>query len=528
MGRATVLLAGLILGTAACQKAGTKGGAGAAASSTAGGSATTLALTDGESQVTIELLTPASSYMTPMPEIRWTPVDGAASYDLALDDTEGCPAPLQTFHTGNSARTTQVAGFLANGVYFACITARNAEGAPLATGTGNFWVLATGVADPAVQNGVGGSGAALKTPDLTAFPLFQDDWTSKGLRPARQGDSAAPYSFGAYADPRAGSTLAFVVNDRGNHRVLVFRGVPTRPDALPSVVVGQPDFNSSHANGANGAGVGNSGFLDNVHASLCTSGELLVTDRGNNRLLIWRQVPSTNGEPAEIVVGQADFAGAAPGAGADHLNQPSAAYCLGGKLLVLDRGNHRVLVYNKLPSHNGAAADYVIGQQDFRGNSPDCAANRMNGPAEALFADGHLWIADGGNHRVLGFAGIPSKTGAAATQVLGQADLTSCQPNRGGAAGSDTLNAPSSLASRPGFLAVADGANQRVLLYTTPVAMGAEAAYVIGQPDATTTRRTSPPEMGSLDLPKGLLFDGNYLWVGDSGNRRIAVLPLPF
>jgi hypothetical protein len=34
--------------------------------------------------------------------------------------------------------------------------------------------------------------------------------------------------------------------------------------------------------------------------------------------------------------------------------------------------------------------------------------------------------------------------------------------------------------------------------------------------------------MGSLDLPKGLLFDGNYLWVGDTGNRRLAVLPLPF
>jgi hypothetical protein len=25
-----------------------------------------------------------------------------------------------------------------------------------------------------------------------------------------------------------------------------------------------------------------------------------------------------------------------------------------------------------------------------------------------------------------------------------------------------------------------------------------------------------------------LLFDGNYLWIGDTGNHRLAVVPLPF
>ena len=45
-----------------------------------------------------------------------------------------------------------------------------------------------------------------------------------------------------------------------------------------------------------------------VSADLSSDGsKLLVCDKDNNRVLIWNTVPTTNGQPADVVVGQTDF-----------------------------------------------------------------------------------------------------------------------------------------------------------------------------------------------------------------------------
>ena len=36
-----------------------------------------------------------------------------------------------------------------------------------------------------------------------------------------------------------------------------------------------------------------------------------------------------------------------------------------GKLYIADTQNHRVLIFNSIPTANGAAADVVLGQPDF-------------------------------------------------------------------------------------------------------------------------------------------------------------------
>ena len=49
------------------------------------------------------------------------------------------------------------------------------------------------------------------------------------------------------------------------------------------------------------------------------------------------------------------------------LSFPTAAYYHEetGKIFVVDQGNNRVLIWNKLPSNNGVPADLVLGQKDF-------------------------------------------------------------------------------------------------------------------------------------------------------------------
>ncbi len=47
------------------------------------------------------------------------------------------------------------------------------------------------------------------------------------------------------------------------------------------------------------------------------------------------------------------------------LNFPRFALSDGTRLFVADSGNDRVLVYDEVPTENGAKADEVIGQPDF-------------------------------------------------------------------------------------------------------------------------------------------------------------------
>lgn len=37
----------------------------------------------------------------------------------------------------------------------------------------------------------------------------------------------------------------------------------------------------------------------------------------------------------------------------------------------------------------------------------------------------------------------------------------------------------------------------------------------------------NPPTQNSVATTKGLIFDQQYIWVGDGGNHRLAVIPLP-
>jgi hypothetical protein len=50
----------------------------------------------------------------------------------------------------------------------------------------------------------------------------------------------------------------------------------------------------------------------------------------------------------------------------------------GGKIYVGDAGNNRVLVYNTIPTTNGSFADMVIGQPNFTTTSGGTTATNFN------------------------------------------------------------------------------------------------------------------------------------------------------
>src|SRR6185295_10567851 len=386
-------------------------------------------------------------------------------------------------------------------------------------------------ANPALANDFGGSGIVLNTPIAAPFVLFQNGSVSRLVN--RDGGATVKpdgvndiYSLGAYVDPNDSNRVKLFANDRLNHRVLIFNTIPQDATALPDVVLGQADFVSGTPNA--GAGTSAVGFNENVHMSVCSNGKMFVSDRNNNRVLVYNRVPTANGTAADFVIGQPDFLSNAPATSATRLNHPYAAYCMADKLFVIEQGNHRILVFDPIPTATNPTASYVIGQPDMVTGMPGCSAGQLNSPYEILRHGDTFFIADGGNQRVLEFDTIPTTTGATANAVLGQANFSSCSQNKGNAFPSaSSLAFPNALAAQGNLLAVSDHTNNRTMFFDLPVITNQSASKQLGQPDFVSAINYAPPAANTVTTTKGLIFDQQYIWIGDGGNHRLAVIPLP-
>jgi uncharacterized protein (TIGR03437 family) len=199
---------------------------------------------------------------------------------------------------------------------------------------------------------------------------------------------------------------------------------------------------------------------------------------------------------------------------------------------------HRVLVYSTAAAEPGAPIA-VFGQPDIHsrnpnaGAHPQASATSLAEPADVkIDPNGGVYIADAGNHRVLGF-GSGSRS---ADRVWGQLDFTSNSVNQVEATG---LSSPYKIAvdySRTPFpLYVSDSNNHRVLVWRDSARFrtGDPADAVIGQPDMRTAianfdGTARRPTANSLSDPKGIAVDGSgNLYVADSGNNRVLRFPRP-
>lgn len=137
---------------------------------------------------------------------------------------------------------------------------------------------------------------------------------------------------------------------------------------------------------------------------------LVVADTLNNRVLIWNSFPTSNGQAADLVLGQADFVSADPNR-SSAVNPPPAAntlqfpqlgvYVLNNQLFVADAYNHRVMIWNSFPTSNGQAANAVIGQPNFTSNTPGTTATTLNQPSGVFAVGTQLFVTDTNNNRVM-------------------------------------------------------------------------------------------------------------------------------
>lgn len=387
----------------------------------------------------------------------------------------------------------------------------------------------------AAQNESTGYGLPLNSELTAEFAVFQDNWTSGN--PNRGGTTASnsvnsPRQFAAFVDPNDGYKIKYFMVDMANHRVLVFHNRPEAWGSAADVVIGQTDFTSFLPDA--GGTVGNVGFNLPITVAVSATGRLYIADAGNHRVMGFHAIPKTNGQTADFVIGQPDFASNAANNGmltqAQGLFRPTTVATLNGRFYIVDNENNRVLVFNSIPSSTVPTASYAIGQPDLytisSGADYSTGASYLNRPVHIAFGDGRLYLSDNWNHRVLVYNSIPATSGLKPDFVIGQMDSTGASPNCMLMTNSNCLNDPRGLAVQGSRLAVSDAGNHRVLFFSLPVtADWATAQSVLGQ--STMTSNMPSTSQTGLYEPTVLTFDNGYIWISDHSNHRLSVRQLP-
>ncbi|MGA7237628.1 MAG: hypothetical protein WBY44_18225 [Bryobacteraceae bacterium] len=289
---------------------------------------------------------------------------------------------------------------------------------------------------------------------------------------------------------------------------------------------------------------------------------IYVADTGNNRVMAWKSASGfTNGQPADLIIGQPDAYSTGPGGGSSTfstgLNQPVGLAVLNGDLFVTDTGNNRILRYRSPLSHQtgGIVPDLWLGQPSLTSNTANYTGSlsaqglRLAGSQSYLAFDSqsppNLWVTDPGNNRVVRFpassfacsnCGSSGSNGSADT-VIGQPNLTSSYTaltnNQASAVIGNQFNVPGGIAfDAAGRLYVTDdgvtGLPGRVLVFTPPFQPGGMSATRImgvfspSNPQPTTAQ-IQETVMAS---PTGVFFfPDQSVGVTDSQSHRILIFP---
>ena len=356
---------------------------------------------------------------------------------------------------------------------------------------------------------------------------------------------------------------ALYVSDTSNNRVLGFRSAVAFANGQKAdIVLGQLDFGSTFPRGP-GTSL-STGFSTPSGVAVDAAGNLYVVDSGNNRILRFpRPFAQTQQPPLpDIAIGQTSFsAGSAnqgnssPSASTLELSIPattttaalpfaaSLAFDSQGNLWVADAANNRVLRFNVSVLGNqassGPSADIVLGQSDFvsNGYNPPANSNPLTSlttfttPSGIAFdAAGRLFVEESTSSqrgRILMYT-PQFFTGQAASRILG------LDPNNPPTVSEFQLSiSPGGLFAIGNSIGVADPQDNRILIFPPVEQWTAGTTYqaaieVAGQPDFTSNTANqglATATASTLHAPFAAAFYGNELYIADTSNNRVIVMP---
>jgi uncharacterized protein (TIGR03437 family) len=423
------------------------------------------------------------------------------------------------------------------------------------------------------QNSGGVNSQITCAPNQTTNCIQSSPTTPPGIQTA-----ASDLVFGAIGGVAYAGGMLFAADSNrlgilpNNNRVLIFNnlGIPGPTDEIPpftarcplcggqaNVILGQPDITTVTAPNPPTA------TSMRLPLGVASDGQhLAVADSANNRILLWNSIPTSTGQPADLVLGQKNFTSfLSTSATASSLRDPQGVWFQGNMLFVADTGNNRILIWNTIPTSNNQPANLVLGQPNFTSGAQydlvngalAVGASIMASPTSVTSDGTHLFVADLGFSRVLIWNSIPTVNQQPADVEVGQVDMSQsiaddavhmCFSNGVDSTGTPTyplacaktLNYPRFALSDGTRLFIADGGNDRVLVYNTiPTTNAVAADAVLGEPDEFSDVVSSsqsilatgfPIVQSAADVtptPTSLAWDGTNLYVADPTDFRILI-----
>lgn len=334
----------------------------------------------------------------------------------------------------------------------------------------------------------------LVAPLLTPLPLAQADFPGNfpDAEIVWRSNQISTIPVGVQQD---GLGRLVVADEMSNPaRVLIYPSLPASPDADPLYILGPAAFP-----------------FQNSLTAYSDGTRLVVADEFNHRVLVYHTIPTQSGYAnPDVVLGQPDFVSNSSGTSQSALSQPGGAVLIGNRLVVSDGLNNRLLIWNDVTTlTNNQPADLVMGQPDFVSSGSGAGAGEFNWPAYLSTNGTNLTVTDQQNSRVLVYTTLPVTSGLLA------ADFSVSDT---GAPDFSALSNPRGAHFDGTLLSIADGGNNRVLLYTGGLA-DLDADFVVGQPDFTSTGTGENPDQ--LNTPYDAFSIGTDLFVADRGNARV-------
>ena len=368
------------------------------------------------------------------------------------------------------------------------------------------------------------------------------------------------------------------VADTNNNRIMAWKNAASFRNGQPAdLVIGQNDVYST---GPNGPGITTFTTGLNAPAGLAVlNGDLYVSDSGNNRVLRFRapfSAPAGQQLIPDLCIGQSSFGSRTANAPAGQISATGLSapgylrFDKSNNLWVADAGNNRVLRYDaadisKATTPFGLVAKLEIGQLDFISKQPalpnsDAGRQTFNQLASPtainLDSAGRLYIADfdpnlgSAMSRVLVFL-PPFTNGMSATRIMGVFPTlpAGSTPPSDPQLYSIVMNAPADIFFLPGTqgMGVVDSGFSRILIFDTfdnwppqSTQFSPSAKALVGHASGISGINSRDQKSlfandGNLQgfqssastfwAPQAAIFLNNELFVADTGNNRIVVLP---
>ncbi len=277
--------------------------------------------------------------------------------------------------------------------------------------TGNLWI-----SDQGNQRVVEYLSSNLITGDGAANVLGQPNMFTNGCTTTPTG---LCYPSGLAFDP----TGNLWISDQGNQRVVEYLSSNLITGDGAANVLGEPDMFSSACT------LTPTGLCNPQGLTFDPTGNLWISNSGSGVVEYFSSNLIT-GDGAANILGEPEFGTNGCYFTPTGLCRPEGlTFDPTGNLWISDTGNQRVVEYLSSNLITGSPATIAIGQPNLYTGSPNqhdvLNLKDLSGPYSATFdSSGNLWVADSQNNRVLEFT-PPFSTNEVVSVVLGQPDMFS-------------------------------------------------------------------------------------------------------